>query len=190
MTNGLMALEDCASDPVISALVAAGAALLGFLLATIRDWVRNRRDRRRRQQAALLNFFREIEGNRQSCSSNLMLLKTEKNALKAKESKGYVNALDRLEEGAWSLARLDLPTWLVVDGDLLGRIETQLSITRRVNASLESRERFHIQHLAGDDRLLVEGLTKYADVLVYPQEDLIGRIDEILRELAPHLPVG
>lgn len=160
---------------------------MGFLLATVRDWIRNRRDRRRRQQGALLNFIREIDGNRQSCSSNLMLLKTEKNALKAMESKGYVNALDRLEEGAWSLARLDLPTWLVVDSDLLGRIETLLSVTRRVNASLESRERFHIQHLAGDDGFLVEGLTKYANVLVYPQEDLIRRIDEIRRELAPHL---
>jgi hypothetical protein len=172
------------AEAALNPFIAIGATLLGFVLATGSDLFRDRRDRNRRQQAALSNLSRELEGNRRSCSSNLMLLKTEAKDLAGGQSKGYVNSLDRLEVGAWPLVRLDMSLSLLADADLLGRIETLLAITRRVNASIDSREQFHIQHLAGDPQFLVGGLAKYAGVLVYPQEDLIIRIDEVQRDLA------
>jgi hypothetical protein len=171
------------TENILNPFIAIGATLLGFALATARDLFRDRRDRNRRQRAALHNLSRELESNHRSCSSNLMLLKTESKELAKGQSKGYVNPLERLEVGAWPLVRLDMPLSLLADADLLGRIETLLAITRRVNAAIASREQFHIQHLAGDPQFLVDGLAKYAGVLVYPQEDLILRIDEVQRDL-------
>lgn len=114
-----------------------------------------------------------------------MLLKTEQGPLEEGKSKGLVNPLDRLEEGAWPLARLDLPIALLRDTDLLSRIEVHVGTVHRVNSGLEARERFQIQHLASDASLLVDGLARNAGIVIYPQEDLIVRIAEIQRELAP-----
>jgi hypothetical protein len=178
------ALEQCMSEPAVNALVAAAAALFGFALATARDLLRERRDRHRRQQAAMRNFCREMAGNQKICGSNLMLLKTEKGPIEEGKSKGLVTPLERLENGAWPLARLDLPSALLADADLLGRLEVLLAITNRVNSALDMRERFHIQHLTSDVALLLDGLARYANILIYPQEDLIFRIEEAQRELA------
>ena len=47
-----------------------------------------------------------------------------------------------------------------------------------MNGKAENRERFQIQHLAGNPDFVTAGLTIYDDLLVYPLEDLMQRIDE------------
>jgi hypothetical protein len=170
-------------DPTTSALIAVGAALFAFCLATARDLWRERRERRRRQRAALRNFCREMSNNRRACSSNLMMLAVEKNDLEERRNKGHMTPLDRLETGAWSLAFLDLPSTLLKDEDLLGRVETMVGIAKRVNATIESRETFQIQHLSGGENFYFQTMTRYVEQLRYPHEDLLQRIDEASSEL-------
>ncbi len=164
-------------DPVTSGAIAAGAALLGVIVGAGMDLMRGRIERRRRQRATLRNFRRELDANRRSCSSNLMLLKTEDNDLKESRNLGHTNALERMLEGAWALAFLDLPGRLVSNTDLLHEIETLLASCRRINANLDARESFHLQHLLANRHFLVDGLSRFAGILIYPQEDLILRID-------------
>lgn len=173
----------CLSDLSASLLPGGAIALFSFALAVLWDVLKSKRDRQQRQRAALQNFYRELASNRKICGSNLMLLKTEQGPLGEGKSKGLVNPLDRLEEGAWPIARLDLPIKLLRDTDLLSRIEVYTGIVHRVNSGLEARERFQIQHLASDVSLLVDGLARYAGIVIYPQEDLITRIAELQREL-------
>jgi hypothetical protein len=137
-------------DPTASAAVAVGAAFFGFCLATARDLLRERRERQHRQRAALRNLCREMSNNRGTCSSNLTMLAVEKGSLEARESMGNVNPLDRLEEGAWSLAYLDFPSRLIEDEDLLRRLEVLVGLTHRVNTTIQSRETFQIQHLSNN----------------------------------------
>lgn len=170
-------------NPVASAAIAAGAALVGVLVGAGIDLMRGRRERRRRQRAALRNFRRELAANKRSCSSNLMLLKTEAKDLKDDHNRGRVNSLERIQTEAWTLAFLDLPTQVLSDADLLGEIETLQAICRRINADLDARERFRLQHLLADRRFLADGLSRFAAILIYPQEDLISRVDLVGEEL-------
>lgn len=172
-------------DPTTSALIAVGAALFAFGLATARDLWRERRERRRRQRAALRNFYREMSSNRRACATNLMMLAIEKKDLEERKSKGHMTPLDRLETSAWSLAFLDLPSTLIRDEDLLGRLETMVGIAKRANRTIESRETFQILHLTGGDDFYFQTMTRYAGQLQYPHEDLMRRIDEAGSELQP-----
>lgn len=133
MVSAAAATHDEATgiDPTTSALIASGAALFGFCLATIRDWFRERRDRQRRQLGALKNLQREVNNNRRACSSNLTMLAVEKEELEARASKGHMTPLDRLEEGAWSLAFLDLPSDLLTDEDLMSRLDVSRGLDEK-----------------------------------------------------------
>lgn len=162
----------------------------GFGLAVAWDIFKARRDRGRRQRSALKNLCREMAGNRKVCSSNLTMLGVEERDIAKHESKGHLNPLERLETGAWSLAYLDLPSALVSDDDLVNRLEVLVSITRRIDSTIESREHFRIQHVAGANTFYLTVMAGYANILRYPQEDLIARIDEAQQELWPQIAPG
>lgn len=162
----------------------------GFLLAVSWDVFKARRDRGQRQRSALKNLCREMAGNRKVCSSNLTMLAVEERDIAKRESMGHLNPLERLETGAWSLAYLDLPSALVSDDDLVNRLEVLVSIARRIDNTIESREHFRIQHIAGAGPFYLNVMAGYANVLRYPQEDLIARIDEAQRELWHHIAPG
>jgi hypothetical protein len=162
----------------------------GFGLAVAWDIFKARRDRGRRQHSALRNLCREMAGNRRVCSSNLTMLGVEERDRAKRESKGHLNPLERLETGAWSLAYLDLPSALVSDEDLVNRLEVLVSIARRIDNTIESREHFRIQHVVGADTFYLNVMAGYANILRHPQEDLIVRIDEAQRELLPQIAPG
>jgi hypothetical protein len=106
-----------------------------------------------------------------------MLLKTQEKDLEDDRNRGWVNSLERMQTEAWTLAFLDLSTQVLSNVDLLGEVETLLAICRRVNADLDARDRFRLQHLLADHRFLADGLSRFNVILIYPQEDLISRID-------------
>lgn len=84
------------------------------------------------------------------------------------------------------MARVDLPTALLEDEDLVRRLQIIDRNTNDINSLIASRETFRLQHLSQDD-LLVEGLIKYAGVLTHLLRDLQQRIDEAEREIAPYI---
>jgi hypothetical protein len=168
-----------AESQAVSGAVAAGAALLGVAAGAGISFARDRRERNRRQLAAIRNFRRELEANRRSCSSNLTLLKTEDRDLREGRGLGHTNSLQPMLEGAWTLVFLDLPGWMLSDTGFLSDVETMLSICRRINGDLQAREAFHLRHLLVDREFLTDGLSRFARILIYPQEDLILRTDSL-----------
>jgi hypothetical protein len=114
-------------------------------------------------------------------------LKTKQKQIANKETLGDTNPLARLEGGAWQLLRIDLPGALVDDGEFLRRLEIIVAKVVEINSTMDNRERFQIQHLAGNADFVADGLTRYHNILVYPLEDLMHRIDEAQEDLAPLL---
>lgn len=175
------------SDTAISILAGGATALIAFGFAVAWDLIKAHRAREARERALLANFSRELGANRQAITSDLVRLKTEQKQLADQETLGYVNPLSRLEAGAWQLLRIELPSALVDDGELLRRLEIVVAKVTEVNSTMDNRERFQIQHLAGDPDFLAPRLASYDNILVYPLEDLMRRIDEAQEDLAPLL---
>jgi hypothetical protein len=175
------------SDTAISILAGGGIALISFGFAVSWDLIKGRRTRKARERALLANFSREMASNRRAVTSNLMRLKTEQKQVANKETLGDTNPLARLEGGAWQLLRIDLPGALVDDGEFLRRLEIIVAKVVEINSTMDNRERFQIQHLAGNPDFVADGLTRYHNILVYPLEDLMHRIDEAQEDLAPLL---
>lgn len=167
-------------------LTGAAIALLAFGMATAREVFVRRRDSSRRQKLGLRTFEREMTANREASGNNLTLIAVEKQDLESGSAKALLNPLSRLESGAWPVARVDLPTALLEDEDLVTRLQIINRNTDDINSLIASRETFRLQHL-GKDELLVEGLIKYGDVLTHLLRDLQQRIDEAEREIAPYV---
>ncbi|HJZ36876.1 MAG TPA: hypothetical protein VJ204_11465 [Solirubrobacterales bacterium] len=175
------------SDSAISILAGGATALIAFCFAVAWDLIKAHRAREARERALLANLSRELGANRDAITSDLVRLKTEQKQLADEETLGYVNPLSRLEAGAWQLLRIELPSALVDDGELLRRLEIIVAKVAEVNNTMDNRERFQIQHLAGDASFLAPRLASYDNILVYPLEDLMRRIDEAREDLAPLL---
>lgn len=175
---------DCST---FNSILAGGlVALASFALAIAWDLVKYRRERAGRRQAGLAGLREEMSANRGAAGNNLTLLAVEERDIRAGKTKGLVNTLSSLETGAWAIARLDLPTALLDDHDLVRRLQIIHRNTADINSLIQSREGFRI-HFMRDDNLLVDGLLKYGGILSHLLKDLQQRIDEAERELAPHL---
>jgi len=176
----------CSSSPIGPLLTGGAVAILAFGMATAREVFVRRRDSSRRQKLGLGAFEREMTANREASGNNLTLIAVEKRDLESGAAKALLNPLSRLESGAWPLARVDLPTALLEDEDLVSRLQIIDRNTNDINSLIASRETFRLQHLGQDD-LLVDGLIKYASVLTHLLRDLQQRIDEAEREIAPYI---
>jgi hypothetical protein len=172
------------SDTAISILAGGATALIAFGFAVAWDLIKAHRTRKARESALLANFSREMASNRRAITADLMRLRIEQKQIADKETLGDTNPLARLEAGAWQLLRIELPGALVDDGELLGRLEIIVAKVTEINATMDNRERFQIQHLAGNPGFVADGLTRYNHILDYPLEDLMHRIDEAQADLA------
>jgi hypothetical protein len=162
-------------------------ALLSFGLAVLWDSYKHRRDQRGRQQAGLVGFNEEMLGNHRAAENTLNLLGHERHSRQKQEIKALINPLSQLEHGAWPIARVDLPSELLADYDLMQRLRQVNRNTIEINSLIESRENFRIQHLGGDDPLFEQGFDGYTGVLMVMLRDLKSRIEEATRELRPYL---
>lgn len=176
----------CSSSSVGPLLTGGAVAILAFGMATAREVFVRRRDSGRRQMLGLAAFEREMIANRDASGNNLTLIAVEKRDLETGSAKGLLNPLSGLESGAWPVARVELPTALLEDEDLVRRLQIIDRNTDDINALIASREAFRLQHLREDD-LLVEGLLKYAGILTHMLRDLRQRIDEAEREIAQYI---
>jgi len=127
-----------------------------------------------------------MSANREACGNNLTLIAVERRDLETGSAKALLNPLSRLESGAWLVARVELPTQILEDADLLRRLQIISRNTDDINSLIQSRESFRLEHLR-DDALVVDGLKKYGDVLTHMLRDLQERIDEAARELRPYV---
>lgn len=103
-------------------------------------------------------------------------------------NQGFLNPITQIENGAWALVRVDLPTDLLEDSDLLRRLEIIDSKEREINQMIQTRENFRIQHLTADSQFLVTTLLGFRRIIDYPLSDLSTRIEEALPLLEPYLP--
>src|SRR4051812_25403465 len=97
-------------DPVVGGgIVAVGA----FALATARDELTRRRDRRRQERSVLTAILEEIAANKQTATNNRELVRHELNLLD--EGQRLLNPLDPLELGFWDLVKINPPEALISD---------------------------------------------------------------------------
>lgn len=171
----------------VSALLSGGAIAL-FSVGLTARWERRRRQRehRERQRLALKAFREEMVANRSACASNLTMLNVEERDFD-QGAGPMVNSLSPLESGAWPMARVDLPTELLADDALVRELRVIAGKTLEVNAQIQTRESFRIQHLDADGQFLIDGLRRFKKILAYPLEDLIKRIDQATEEIEPFL---
>jgi hypothetical protein len=59
---------------VIAVVAGVSVALFSFLLATVRESLKARRDTRRRRRLGLLGFVAEMQANSEAASNNLTLI--------------------------------------------------------------------------------------------------------------------
>jgi hypothetical protein len=97
----------------------------------------------------------------------------------------FLNPITHLENGAWPLARVDLPNEVLFDARLLRLLEIIDSKGREINQMIQSRENFRIQHVPGDPGFLTASLLGFRRIIDYPLEDLSERIEEVLPQIMP-----
>jgi hypothetical protein len=169
------------------AVTAAGIALATFVVASARDEYKNRRDRRGRQRAVLLGYKEEMLANYSAAENTLNLLGYERWSRQQKEMKALINPASRLENGAWPIARVELPSRLLRDQDLMQRLRQINRHTLEINSLIESRENFRIQHLGSEDALFDQGVEGYTAIIIEMLRDLKRRTEEASEDLSPYL---
>jgi hypothetical protein len=173
---------------IATSILAGGiVALFSFVLATWREERRLRVEQQQRRRLALVSFAKEMEANRRLCGSIRNSLGMEAKQLEKGNNQGFLNPITQIETGAWTLARVDLPTDLLKDSDLLRRLEIIDSKEREINQMIRTRENFRIQHLTTAPQFLVTTLIGFRRIIDYPLGDLSARIEEALPLLGPYL---
>ncbi|HEU5106684.1 MAG TPA: hypothetical protein VFU11_12705 [Solirubrobacterales bacterium] len=172
---------------IASSILAGGVvALFSFGLAMLHDKRKSKAGREQRQRAALNSFVKEMEANLRHCGTLRNSLAMEAKQIEEDDS-AFLNPITQIENGAWSLARVDLPDGVLSNVDLLRLLEIIDSKEREINQMIESRESFRIQHVAGSPEFLVANLLGFRRIIDYPLQDLSNRIEEVLLQITPYV---
>jgi hypothetical protein len=172
---------------IASSILAGGVvALFSFFLAMLHDKRKSKTDREQRQRAALNSFVKEMEANLRHCGALRNSLAMEAKQLEEGDA-AFLNPITHVENGAWPLARVDLPNEVLFNSSLLRLLEIIDSKEREINQMIQSRENFRIQHVAGDPGFLAANLLGFRGIIDYPLKDLSNRIEEVLPQITPYV---
>lgn len=161
-------------------------ALFSFGLAMLHDKRKSKAGREQRQRASLRSFAKEIEANLRHCRTLRNSLAMEAKQLEEGDA-AFLNPITQIENGAWSIARVELPDGVLSNSDLLRRLEIIDSKEREVNQMILSRESFRIQHVSRNPEFLAANLLGFRGIIDYPLQDLSSRIEEVLPQLMPYV---
>ena len=126
------------STDALTLVIGPASAILGFLLAAVRDAMKEGAARRRREHAAFRILDDEIRTNKLRAENNQTLLEFEIQSLKDEQA-FPVHEPDELRRGAWSLVQQELPQRLAERSDLLTKFTRAASLADEVNQALRAR---------------------------------------------------
>lgn len=167
-------------------LTGALVAVFAFILATVRDELRYRRDRRQREKAVLAAMREEIASIRETSEANQHALADEIEALQNQRQR--LNPLDPLASGLWELARVEMPRVLINDAEALAALREISRRISRVNETIRSREAFRIgfPHVAsGRDH---ESMERYNKLLEGYDRAVTASTEGLIRTISDFEP--
>jgi hypothetical protein len=160
----------------VSLAAGAGLVVLGVLLATVRDLIRDARASKRRDQAVLEAVAAEVQSLIALVENNQALTQSDLQLLA--QGQRLVNPIDPIVTGVWDLVKVAPPRGVRERRELLSTI---LDVSRRagqVNEMIRSRESFRIVNQAHPS--FTGQMTTYDHLLMTFQGELL----EVLRALA------